>query len=208
MRPGADAGNPRGESGHQRRERLPTWVAAISGLGAGYRKWLLQCGTVSSARTANERRIRRKTGRLQIIRLVSFLYLRFEFLPPVPRLPASPRVPSVTATDQDEADGGEDHDEQGEGPRDPEGEIRERQGGGLDVERSGRGRFASRVVDRLHPDLVGTVGQVERDARRGADGCERPAIDADLLLRDSRGVVGGRPRDCHIRLRDASARRG
>src|SRR5204863_6104012 len=46
---GADAGNPRGESGHQRRERLPTWVAAISGLGAGYRKWLLQCGTGSSA---------------------------------------------------------------------------------------------------------------------------------------------------------------
>src|SRR5437016_11278107 len=44
FRPGADAGNPRGESGHQRRERLPTWVAAISGLGAGYREWLLQCG--------------------------------------------------------------------------------------------------------------------------------------------------------------------
>src|SRR5207244_5603620 len=66
---------------------------------------------------------------LQIVRLVSFLYLGFEFLPPVPRLPASPRVPSVTATDQDEAHGGEDHDEQGEGPRDPEGEIREGQGG-------------------------------------------------------------------------------
>src|SRR5437016_11224026 len=111
FRPGADAGNPRGESGHQRRERLPTWVAAISGLGAGYREWLLQCGTVSSARKANERRIRRKTGRLQIIRLVSFLYLRFEFLPPIPRFPACPRVPAVTATDQDEAHGGEDHDE-------------------------------------------------------------------------------------------------
>src|SRR5439155_10568848 len=143
---GADAGNPRGESGHQRRERLPTWVAAISGLGAGYRKWLLQCGTVSSARKANERRIRRKTGRLQIIRLVSFLYLRFEFLPPVPSLLASPRVPAVTATDQDEAHGGEDHDEQGEGPRDPEGEIRERQGGGFDVKRSRGGRLAARVV--------------------------------------------------------------
>src|SRR5438445_1671252 len=59
---GADAGNPRGESGHQRRERLPTWVAAISGLGAGYREWLLQCGTVSSARTQNERRIDGKLG--------------------------------------------------------------------------------------------------------------------------------------------------
>src|SRR6266566_5015285 len=59
---GADAGNPRGESGHQRRERLPTWVAAISGLGAGYREWLLQCGTASSARTQNERRIDGKPG--------------------------------------------------------------------------------------------------------------------------------------------------
>src|SRR2546421_960516 len=56
LRPGADAGNPRGESGHQRRERLPTWVAAISGLGAGYREWLLQCGTASSAGTEDERR--------------------------------------------------------------------------------------------------------------------------------------------------------
>ena len=36
-------------------------------------------------------------------------------------------MPAVTATDQDEAHGGEDHDEQGEGPRDPEGEIREGQ---------------------------------------------------------------------------------
>src|SRR5438132_7360275 len=170
LRTGADAGNPRGESGHQRRERLPTLVAAISGLGAGYRKWLLQSGTVQSARTANERRIRRKTGRLQIVRLVSFLDLGFEFLPPVPRLLASPRVPAVTATDQDEAHGGEDHDEQGEGPRDPEGEIREGQGGGFDVKRSRGGRLAARVVDRLHPDLVGTVGQVEGGARCGADG--------------------------------------
>src|SRR5438876_313134 len=80
------------------------------------------------------------------------------------------RAPAVTATDQDEAHGGEDHDEQGEGPRDPEGEIREGQGGGLDVKRSRGGRFASRVVDRLHPDLVGTVGQVEGGARCGADG--------------------------------------
>src|SRR5438132_6780667 len=62
MRPRADAGNPRGESGHQRRERLPTWVAAISGLGAGYREWLLQCGTASSARTQNERRMDGKPG--------------------------------------------------------------------------------------------------------------------------------------------------
>ena len=61
---------------------------------------------------------------LQIERLVSFLCLRFELLPPVPRLSTSPRVPAVTATDDDEAHGGEDHDEQGEGPRDPEGEIR------------------------------------------------------------------------------------
>src|SRR5439155_9097434 len=62
FRPGADAGNPRGESGHQREERLPTWVAAISGLGARYREWLLQCGTASSARTQNERRIDGKPG--------------------------------------------------------------------------------------------------------------------------------------------------
>src|SRR5438046_2311126 len=107
---------------------------------------------------------------LQIVRLVSFLYPLFEFLPPVPRLLARPRVPAVTATDQDEAHGGEDHDEQGEGPRDPEGEIREGQGGGFVVKRSRGGRLAARVVDRLHPDLVGTVGQVEGGARCGADG--------------------------------------
>src|SRR2546430_4979110 len=111
LRLGADAGHPRGESGHQRRERLPTWVAAISGLGAGYRKWLLQCGTASSAGTETNGEST-ETGRgLQIERLVSFLCLRFELLPPVPRLSTSPRGPAVTATDHDEAHGGEDHDE-------------------------------------------------------------------------------------------------
>src|SRR5256885_6578754 len=124
LRPGADAGNPRGESGHQRRERLPTWVAAICGLGAGYREWLLQCGTASSAKTKNERRIDGNREGLQIDRLVSFLFLRLELLPPVLRRQTSPRGPAVTATDDDEAHGGEDHDEQGEGPRDPEGQIR------------------------------------------------------------------------------------
>src|SRR5207253_10171532 len=78
LRPGADAGNPRGESGHQRRERLPTWVAAICGRGAGYRDWLLQCGTASSAKTENERRIDGNLEGLQLERLVSFLFLRFE----------------------------------------------------------------------------------------------------------------------------------
>src|SRR6266550_6545916 len=170
LRPGADAGNPRGESGHQRRERLLTRVAAISGLGAGYREWLLQCGTASSAKTENELRIDGNREGLQIVRLVSFLFLPFECLPPVLRCRTSPRVPAVTATDDDEAHGGEDHDEQGEGPRDPEGEIREGQGGGFDVKRSRGGRFAARVVDRLHPDLVGAVRQVEGGARCGANG--------------------------------------
>src|SRR5438445_2798390 len=58
---------------------------------------------------------------LQIVRLVSFLYLGFEFLPPVPRLPASPRVPSVTATDQDEAHGGEDTMNKARGHETPKG---------------------------------------------------------------------------------------
>src|SRR6266699_500646 len=95
LRPGADAGNPRGESGHQREERLPTWVAAISEFGAGYREWLLQCGTASSAGTENERRIDGNREGLQIERLVSFLCLRFEFLPPVPRCRTRKRVPAV-----------------------------------------------------------------------------------------------------------------
>src|SRR5438552_16632467 len=128
MRPGADAGNPRGESGHQRRERLPTWVAAISGLGAGYRKWLLQCGTGSSAGAETKSEFDGNQEGLQIVRLVSFLDLRVESLPPAPRLLASPWVPSVPATDQDEAHGGADQDEQREGRRDPEGEIQEGQG--------------------------------------------------------------------------------
>src|SRR2546426_3682624 len=82
LRPRADAGNPRGESGHQRKVRLPTWVAAISGLGAGYREWLLQCGTASSAETEDERRIDGTPGG------ATDRMTRFLPLPPL-RIPAS-----------------------------------------------------------------------------------------------------------------------
>src|SRR5712691_931488 len=53
-RPGADAGDPRGESGHQRVGRIPTPVAAICRLGAGYRKWLLHWEIESSTGMENE----------------------------------------------------------------------------------------------------------------------------------------------------------
>src|SRR5256885_15538429 len=81
LRLGADAGHPRGESGHQRRERLPTWVAAISGLGAGYRKWLLQCGTASSAGTETDGESTENRGGLKSARPGSLLCLLFGRVP-------------------------------------------------------------------------------------------------------------------------------
>src|SRR5437870_12858980 len=108
MRPGANAGNPRGESGHQRRERLPTWVAAISGLGAGYRKWLLQCGTGSSAGADTNGEFDGNRDGLQIVRLASFLYLGFKLLTPVPMFLHRPVGPALTASVTDDANGWDD----------------------------------------------------------------------------------------------------
>ena len=53
---------------------------------------------------------------LLIPRLVLFLLLFREFLHPASRPRACSPVPTRTATDHDEAHGGEDHEEQGEGP--------------------------------------------------------------------------------------------
>jgi len=53
---------------------------------------------------------------LLIPRLVLFLLLFREFLHPASRPRACSPVPTRTATNHDEAHGGEDHEEQGEGP--------------------------------------------------------------------------------------------
>src|SRR5207249_1089292 len=138
--------------------------------------------------------LEKRSPGLPIRRIVFFLFLFFVLLHGVAARPrAGSGLPAVRAADHQGGHEPQDHDEQGEGPRDSQGEGRERERGRLDVEMSLGRRCPARVVDRLDLDGVRTVEQVPRDRRHQADGLERPAVDADFLPRDPGGGTGGRP---------------
>src|SRR5437667_4063745 len=98
---------------------VPTRTHAICRLGDGYRFWLLQCEIHTSVERMRSRCCERSRG-LPIRRIVFFLFLFFVLPHGVAARPrAGSGLPAMRAADYQGGHEPEDHDEQGEGPRDP-----------------------------------------------------------------------------------------